>query len=110
MKVNRVTVDAPIRFNIDPKDGTDSAMNRRTKTEKVLKAHLFQLKSTNRWELIEYFFSVNKTCWYLQSVLHNLRWGIHDDGECGDEVNQEHDLHQDPLPASRHGHDNVVRH
>ena len=52
---------------------------------------------------------LNKTCWYLQSVLHDLRWGIHDDGECGDEVNQEHDLHQDPLPASRHGHDNVVR-
>ena len=50
MKVKRVTVDAPIRFNIDPKDGTDSAMKRRTKTEKVLKAHLFQLKSTNRWK------------------------------------------------------------
>ena len=58
MKVNRVTVDAPIRFNIDPKDGTDSAMKRRTKTEKVLKAHLFQLKSTNRWKRTKSIFSV----------------------------------------------------
>ena len=49
MKVKRVTVEAPIRFRIDPKDGTDSAMKRRTNTEKVLKAHLFQLKSIKRW-------------------------------------------------------------
>ena len=42
-------------------------------------------------------------------MLHDLGWRIHDNWEGGDEVDQEHDLHQDLLPASRHGHDNVVR-
>ena len=43
--MSRVTVDAPTKSRIDPKLGTDSAMKRRQRTENVLKAHRFQLKS-----------------------------------------------------------------
>ena len=38
-------MDAPTKSRIDPKLGTDSAMKSRQRTEKVLKAHRFQLKS-----------------------------------------------------------------
>ena len=48
MKVSRVTVLAPINCKIAPKEGMDSAMNKRKKTVNVLNAHLFQLKSTKR--------------------------------------------------------------
>ena len=43
--MRRVTVDAPTRSRIDPKLGTDSAMKSRQRTENVLKAQRFQLKS-----------------------------------------------------------------
>ena len=43
--MRRVTVDAPTKSRIDPKLGTDSAMKSRQRTENVLKAHRFQLKS-----------------------------------------------------------------
>ena len=43
--MRRVTVDPPTKLRIAPKFGIDSAMNNRTSTENVLKAHLFQLKS-----------------------------------------------------------------
>ena len=45
--MSRVTVDAPTKSRIDPKLGTDSAMKSRQRTENVLKAHRFQLKSEN---------------------------------------------------------------
>ena len=38
-------MDAPTKSRIDPKLGTDSAMKSRQRTENVLKAHRFQLKS-----------------------------------------------------------------
>ena len=43
--MRRVTVEAPTKSKIDPKLGTDSAMKSRQRTENVLKAHRFQLKS-----------------------------------------------------------------
>ena len=43
--MSKVTVEAPTKSNIEPKLGTDSAMNKRQRTEKVLKAQRFQLKS-----------------------------------------------------------------
>ena len=45
--MRRVTVEAPTKSKIDPKLGTDSAMKSRQRTENVLKAHRFQLKSEN---------------------------------------------------------------
>ena len=38
-------MEAPTKSRIEPKLGTDSAMNKRQRTEKVLKAQRFQLKS-----------------------------------------------------------------
>ena len=38
-------MEAPTKSKIDPKLGTDSAMKSRQRTENVLKAHRFQLKS-----------------------------------------------------------------
>ena len=43
--MSKVTVEAPTKSKIEPKLGTDSAMNKRQRTEKVLKAQRFQLKS-----------------------------------------------------------------
>ena len=43
--MSKVTVEAPTKSKIEPKLGTDSAMNNRQRTEKVLKAQRFQLKS-----------------------------------------------------------------
>ena len=43
--MSKVTVEAPTKSRIEPKLGTDSAMNKRQRTEKVLKAQRFQLKS-----------------------------------------------------------------
>ena len=45
--MRRVTVEAPTKSKIEPKLGTDSAMKSRQRTENVLKAHRFQLKSEN---------------------------------------------------------------
>lgn len=44
MNVRSVTVEAPIRLRMAPKDGMDSAIKRRRRTERVLNTHLFQLK------------------------------------------------------------------
>ena len=44
-----MTVEAPTRSRIAPKLGTDSAMKSRLRTEKLRKAHLFQLKLGGIW-------------------------------------------------------------
>lgn len=47
-------------------------------------------------------------CRDVKEVLQNLcRW-VHDDGEGGDQVEQEHHLHGDLLPAPGHGQHDVV--
>ena len=38
----------------------------------------------------------------------NLCWGVHNDGEGGDEEQQEHHVHGDLLPAPGHGQHDVV--
>ena len=43
--MRRVTVDAPTRSRIAPKLGTDSAVKSSISTDRLLKAHLFILKS-----------------------------------------------------------------
>ena len=108
--MSRVTVDAPTKSRIDPKLGTDSAMKSRQRTENVLKAHRFQLKS----EDIERFCKLEGkeflTCGDIEHLLKELSWGVGDDGEGGDEVEKQHDLHQHLHPAARHRQDNVVLH
>ena len=108
--MSKVTVDAPTKSRIDPKLGTDSAMKRRQRTENVLKAHRFQLKS----EDIERFCKLEGkellTCGDIEHLLKELSWGVGDDGEGGDEVEEQHDLHQHLHPTPWHRQDNVVGH
>ena len=44
----------------------------------------------------------------IKEVLQDLRWGVHDDREGGDQVQEQHHLHSDPLPAPGHGQHDVV--
>ena len=45
-----------------------------------------------------------------EEVLEDLGGRVHDDGEGGDEVDQQHHLHHRPLPPPRHGEHDVVLH
>ena len=45
----------------------------------------------------------------VEDVLEDLGRRIHDDGEGGDQVEEQHHLHHDPLPAPGHGQHDVVR-
>ena len=46
----------------------------------------------------------------MEELLEELGWGVCDDGEGGYEVEEQHDLHHYPLPATGHGQHDVVRH
>ena len=46
----------------------------------------------------------------VEELLEELSRGVGDDGEGGDEVEEQHHLHHDPLPPLRHGQHDVVRH
>ena len=109
--MRRVTVDAPTRSRIDPKLGTDSAMKSRQRTENVLKAHRFQLKSEEyRDSLTSCRRKQILTCRDIEHLLKELSGGVGDDGEGGDEVEEQHDLHQHLHPPGQHRQHNVVLH
>ena len=102
-------MEPPTRLRIAPKFGIDSAMNNRTSTEKVLKAHLFQLKSKK---------PKSEGCWWvlvqtrgnLEKLLEELGWRVSNDRVGRDEVEQKHDLHHHSLPTAGHGLHDVVLH
>ena len=52
----------------------------------------------------------NLTCGDIEHLLKELSWGVGDDGEGGDEVEKQHDLHQHLHPTAGHCQDNVVLH
>ena len=108
--MSRVTVEAPTKSKIDPKLGTDSAMKSRQRTENVLKAHRFQLKSENIKMFCKLLEKEFLTCRDIEHLLKELSWGVGDDGEGGDEVEKQHDLDQHLHPTARHRQDNVVLH
>ena len=101
-------MEAPTKSKIDPKLGTDSAMKSRQRTENVLKAHRFQLKSENIKMFCKLLEKEFLTCRDIEHLLKELSWGVGDDGEGGDEVEKQHDLHQHLHPTGRHRQDNVV--
>ena len=45
---------------------------------------------------------------YSQHSLEKLSWRVCDDREGGNQVEEQHDLHQDLHPAGRHGQHDVV--
>ena len=102
-------MEPPTRLRIAPKFGNDSAMNNKTRTENVLKAHLFQLKS----EISEVRAGQKllvQTRGNLEQLLEELGRRVGDDGVGRHEVEEQHDLHHHPLPAMGHRFHNVVLH
>ena len=100
--MSRVTVEAPTKSRIDPKLGTDSAMNSRQRTENVLKAQRFQLKSGGINMFCKKEDRLFLTCWNIKHLLKELSRRVGDDGEGSDEVKEEHDLHQHLHPSTIH--------
>ena len=83
-------------------------MNKRPSTENVLKAHRFQLKSEMNSFLLGNI-AYEQTWRNVEELFKELCWRICDDREGRNEVEQEHDLHNNSLPAIGHGEHNVVR-
>ena len=110
--MRRVTVDAPTRSRIAPKLGTVSAVKSSISTDRLLKAHLFTLKSKvkNVFFMFAELAHVDFTRRYSQHSLEKLSWRVCDDREGGNQVKEQHDLHQDLHPAGRHGQHDVVLH
>ena len=101
-------MEAPTRSRMAPKLGIVSAINKRTATENVLKAHLFQLKSRTG-EVKSWSTETLLTRRDVEDLLEELSRWVGDDGIGSDKVEEQHYLHHHPLPAAGHGQHDVVR-